>query len=88
MNIQTKTVFTDIQAIRDHKFVGNHYSDNAAFDAIELFAADDKNSILERSEALRIMAKKGMGLDDNEAMTHMSDEDMVADFMFEYEPKG
>lgn len=53
--------FISLAEIAAHQFVGNHASDAEAFDAIQVFVADEKNSIADRAEALRIMSDKGMG---------------------------
>lgn len=72
---------TTISAIRAHQFVGNAHSDSLVFDAIDMFAADENNSVPERAEALRIMAKKGMGLEGNEAGDNVNDWALVQEFM-------
>jgi CO dehydrogenase/acetyl-CoA synthase epsilon subunit len=61
--------FTDIQQIKDHQFVGNHYHDSQAFDAIDRFVQDDNTSIADKAEALRQMQDRGMGCGRDEETT-------------------
>lgn len=70
--------FTSVEQIQAHKFVGNFMDDAAAFNAIEAFVVDTKNSIADRAEALRILSDAGMGCGRDE---DISDEKLVADFM-------
>lgn len=71
-------VFTDIQQIRDHKFVGSHAFDHAAFVAVDCFAADPTRPISERAEALKIMEIRGMGFTEEElAEDGFTDQEIV-----------
>lgn len=67
-----------IGEILDHKFVGNHFSDAAAFDAIDDFVECKANSITDRAAAIRHMYVVGMGLKGEEACSQMSDEGIVS----------
>ncbi|MNC78185.1 hypothetical protein D3C75_1303420 [compost metagenome] len=71
---QTKITFTNIQEITSHQFVGNHYSDSLAFNAIDAFVQDENTSIADKAEALRQMQDRGMGCGRDE---ETSDEDFV-----------
>lgn len=71
----TEIIFKEIEAIRAHEFVGNAFSDGPAFNAICQFV-DDDHTTAERAEALRIMARKGMGLSGEDAGDDLSDEDL------------
>lgn len=74
--------FTNIQAIRDHQFVGNHHSDSDAFRAIDAFARSNANTIADRAEALRIIGRSGMGLTDAEMqIVGKTDAEQVAAFL-------
>jgi len=63
--------FKTIEEIKNHRFVGNHWSDHKAFDAIDKFAQDTNNSISDRAEALRQMSDKGMGCGRSPEMTDL-----------------
>lgn len=71
----TKIVFTTIEQIQAHQFVGNHFSDRQAFEAIDRFVMNERNSIADRAEALRVITDKGMGCGREECM---SDHELVA----------
>jgi hypothetical protein len=73
-------MLANINDIRNHQFVGNHAGDSEAFQYIETFARNEKNSTADRAEALRIMGTRGMGLT-MEEMGYRNDEQFVADFM-------
>lgn len=70
-----------IEAIRAHEWCGNHHSDAAAFASIDQFAADESQPMEHRAEALRISGLKGMGLSEEEALCHVPDALLVAEFM-------
>jgi hypothetical protein len=55
--------------------------DMSAFNAIEAFASDTTRSMYDRAEALRIMGREGMGLDPVDNGEHLSDEDLVEEFL-------
>jgi hypothetical protein len=57
-------VFTSIAQIRKHKFYGNHAFDFPAFTAIDQFVLRTDTSMAHKTEALRIMWERGMGLTD------------------------
>lgn len=66
--------FTTIEQITSHQFVGNHYSDSLAFNAIDQFVQNENTSIADKAEALRQMQDRGMGCGRDE---DTSDEDFV-----------
>lgn len=74
-------MFTSIDQIRAHQFVGCHAFDSEAFSSIERFAESDNNPISDRAEALRIMATKGMGLTGHDAREGTPDSALVAEYM-------
>lgn len=75
---QPTIAFNTIQEIQNHEFVGNHYSDCNAFNAIDTFVQNASNSLSDRAEALRVMSDKGMGCGRDE---HMSDEEVVRSYI-------
>jgi hypothetical protein len=75
-----KPIFNKIEAIRAHKFVGNAFSDMPAFFAICDFTDDVNHSVQDRVEALRIMARKGMGLSGEDAGDNLSDDVFLAEY--------
>lgn len=72
--------FNKIQEIREHKFIGNAHRDNDAFTAICDFADDDCLPIADRAEALRIMARKGMGLEGVDAGDDLDDMQLLMEY--------
>jgi len=54
-----------IEMIRAHRWCGNAWSDGPAFDSIHKFVIDESNSVADRAEALRIMGRDAMGLEDD-----------------------
>jgi hypothetical protein len=77
--------FVNIESIRRHKFVGNAHSDEKAFAAICSFADNYNNELCDRAEALRIMAKQGMGLSGHAAGDNLSDGELVASYILSKE---
>lgn len=77
MNQQTIS-FTNIEQIKSHQFVGNHYHDCNAFNAIEHFVQDETTSIADKAEALRQMQDRGMGCGRSE---ELSDEQFVESYL-------
>lgn len=75
-------IFNKIEEIKEHAFAGNAYSDHDAFEAICDFADDLNHSVPDRAEALRIMARKGMGLTGVQAGEHLSDEAFLEEYEF------
>jgi hypothetical protein len=69
--------FANIEQIRKHRFVGNHYSDHAAFNAIESFVKSDSNSVKDKAEAIRIMSESGMGI----PVKEKDDAKLIQDFL-------
>lgn len=53
-----------IQDIRGHEWVGNAFSDSPAFMAIDAFIQREDVSVEDRIEALEIMGRDGMGIDE------------------------
>jgi len=72
--------FKTIEEIKNHRFVGNHWSDGSAFGGIHDFVVNPKNSIEDRAEALRQMSDRGMGCGRDE---HVPDQKIVDDYMSE-----
>ncbi|EHM1384078.1 hypothetical protein KFS98_003565 [Salmonella enterica] len=54
--------FETLEAIKAHKWAGNHYHDHAAITAAHNFALDVNNSMADRAEALRHTDNAAMGL--------------------------
>lgn len=79
--------FNSITEIKAHTFVGNYNSDEAAFTAIEAFAADTNNPLKDRADALRHMGEAGMGLSPEETGSATPDDAMIAEFVEEYDPR-
>lgn len=75
---QPQITFNTIQEIQNHEFVGNHYSDCNAFNAIDTFVQNVSNSLSDRAEALRVMSDKGMGCGRYE---EISDEETVKQYI-------
>lgn len=73
-----KMTFDSIEQIKAHQFAGNHYMDSDAFNAIDAFVQDEKTSLADKAEALRVMGDKGMGIGRDE---HISDQDLVTEYL-------
>lgn len=73
-----KLNFNNIEQIKQHRFVGNAYSDQAAFNAIHDFVMNDNNSVADRAEALRFMSDEGMGCGRDD---EMSDAEVLASYV-------
>lgn len=65
----TPIIFTNIEQIKSHTFVGNHASDAHAFNAIDSFVQSTQTSIADKAEALRQMQDRGMGCGRSEDLT-------------------
>lgn len=60
---KTPITFDTLQQIREHVFVGNHFSDAHAISAVENFISDRVNNTLKiRAEAKRILCDRAFGL--------------------------
>ncbi|MNE18027.1 hypothetical protein D3C80_1110320 [compost metagenome] len=70
--------FTNIEQIKQHQFIGNHYHDCSAFNGIDAFVQDEKNSVEDKAEALRQMQDRGMGCGRGE---ELSDEQFVEQYL-------
>ena len=70
--------FTNIEQIKQHQFIGTHYHDCAAFNAIDAFVQDEKNSVEDKAEALRQMQDRGMGCGRGE---ELPDEQFVEQYL-------
>lgn len=73
-------LFTNIEEIRNHKWIGNHAADHGAFTAVDEFSDCGSHSVADRAEAQRIKYKHGMGLDDEIAGYRNTDEQVLQDF--------
>lgn len=74
----TPIIFTTIQQITSHQFIGNHHSDSHAFNAIDSFVKSPQISVADKAEALRQMQDRGMGCGRQE---DMDDETFVAAYL-------
>lgn len=87
-NHQKHIVPLDFATISAWEFVGNHHSDCVAFADIEAFAKNPNNDTHQRAEALRIMGMKGMGLSADEFGAHLTDLELLRDFLDSIEAEG
>lgn len=58
-----KLHFSTIEQVLEHKFVGNHFDDQAAFEAIERYARRKDVTRKDKNLALRHIRVNGMGFD-------------------------
>jgi len=66
----TRVNFNSIEEIRNHQFYGNYAFDHQAFQGIRRFVEDEKNSLADRAEAVRLTCDRGMGMPLPEDMSH------------------
>lgn len=74
--------FNNINQIKAHRFVGNAFSDQQAFNGIHDFVMDVNNSVADRAEALRVCSDEGMGCGRDE---HLTDEQVIQSYMKAFE---
>lgn len=77
--------FNSLQDVRNHQWVGNAWSDSAAFAAIDEFALNDKFPLADRAEAIRLAAKNGMGLDDEQSGYGVEDQTLINQLIESYD---
>lgn len=73
-----EVVFTSIDEITTHDWVGNAYHDMPAFVAVRRFVSDENNSVVDRAEAIRSMSERAMGCG---RVEHMTNRELIADFI-------
>jgi hypothetical protein len=71
----TRIEFKTLAEIEAHQFYGNAAFDNQAFQAIKRFSRDEKNTVKDQAEALRIRCDQGMGMG---RMEEETDEEVLA----------
>ena len=78
--MKNEVEFKTIKEIKEHIWIGNFHCDRNAFRAIEKFILDEKNSITDKAEAIRIADDKGM---DTGRSEEKSDEELLKEYYTE-----
>ena len=73
-------LFSTLEQIQNHVWVGNHAADTAAFEAIHNFVMDTSRPVADRAAALRVKYAKGMGVDPE---LQTPDEELVGNYLSE-----